>query len=329
MEEIMKSLILMTLFLSIETQASSFDEVWSEITIPSKTNTVYHEDLPTRKHSLKEMLSSPMDIFQAAKRAITDQSDLFPTNTKKLIRANGICLAGKWVITKETPYSGFFSKGSQGLVLVRASVGFNDTKRGSNRSFGLAGKLFPTLDPKEDVKTANFFLIDDNAGTNRPYYLDAPLLSESKITYVNLLTDAIKDFSINLIRMLLTVEKAQKNADSESKIRQLYPISRAGLKDIGLAKSPALLKIQGSQSLWKVDEDDFRDELRVKNYPTAGSNTPEPYRIRLNLYLAPERTKSPAWSGPVGYIDLFEDVVSDACDMRLRFSHPAWDPSAK
>ncbi|MFP5384459.1 MAG: hypothetical protein ACLGHN_00170 [Bacteriovoracia bacterium] len=309
--------------------AASFDEVWNVIITPTKENKIYEEELPMRKHSLTEMLESPVDIFEAAKRAITDQGDLFPKNTKKLIRGNGICLAGKWVITKDTPYSGYFAKGAEGLIILRASVGFDETTRGSFRSFGMAGKLFPTLNPAEKVKSANFFLIDDNAGTKRAYYMDAPLLSEAKVTYLNILTDAVRDFSVSFIRMLLTVEKAQKKADDESKIRQLYPLSRAGLKDIRYAKSPALMKIVGSKNLWRVDEDDFRNELRVKNYPAAGTRSENPYRIKFDIHVAPERNKKPAWSESIGYIEIFEDVVSDACDMRLRFPHPMWDKNAR
>lgn len=307
--------------LSTAANASSFNEVWGVVTKASPDNLVYEKELPMRKHSLKEMLDSPVDIYEAAKRAITDQSDLFEKNTKKLIRSNGICLAGKWVINKDSPYSGYFAKGAEGLVILRASVGFDETTRGEFRSFGMAGKLFPTMDPDKDVKTANFFLIDDNAGTKRPYYMDAPLLSEAKITYLNILTDAIRDFSINFIRMLLTVEKAQKKADEDSKIRQLYPISRAGMKDIRFAKSPALLKVVGSKDTFRVDEADFRNELRVKNYYS--------HKIRFDIHVAPERTKKPEWSAPIGYIEVFEDAVSDACDMRLRFPHPMWDKNAK
>ena len=315
--------------ISSNVMASSFNDVWGVISQESPENMIYEKELPMRKHSLKEMLNSPVDIYEAAKRAITDQSDLFEKNTKKLIRGNGICLAGKWVINKDTPYSGYFAKGAEGLVILRASVGFDETTRGEFRSFGMAGKLFPTLNPDEDVKTANFFLIDDNAGTKRPYFMDAPLLSEAKITYLNILTDAIRDFSINFIRMLLTVEKAQKKADDDSKIRQLYPISRAGLQDVRFAKSPALLKVVGSKENWRVDEADFRNELRVKNYPAVSSRSTHPYSIKFNIHVAPERTKKPKWSPAIGYIEIFEDSVSDGCDMRLRFPHPMWDKNAK
>ena len=163
----------------------------------------------------------------------------------------------------------------------------------------------------------------------RPYFMDAPLLSEAKITYLNILTDAIRDFSINFIRMLLTVEKAQKNADEDSKIRQLYPISQAGLKDKKFAKSPALLKLIGSKDMFRVDAADFRQELRVKNYPVLGSKSEHSHQIRFDIHVAPERSKKPKWSNPIGYIEIFEDTVSDACDMRLRFPHPMWEKNAK
>ena len=326
----MKISIFFILFMSSSfASAASFEEVWGIVSTASNENKIYQDDLPQRNHSLSEMLNSPVSIFEAAKRAITDQSDYFKINTKKLIRGNGICLAGKWVINQNTPYSGYFAKGAEGLVILRASVGFDDTTQGAYRSFGMAGKLFPTMDPKEDVKTANFFLIDDNAGTKRPYFLDAPLLSEAKVTYFNILSETIRDFSIDFVRMLLTVEKAQKKADNESKIRQLYPISRAGSKNLQSVKSPALLKIIGSKNLWRVDETDFRNELRIKNYPAYGTRSKYPHHLKFDIHVAAERSNNPTWSEAIGYIELYEDVVSDACDMRLRFPHPAWDATAK
>lgn len=47
----------------------------------------------------------------------------------------------------------------------------------SLRSFGFAGKLFPTLDPNELLKvhTANFFLIDDLGGTTANHYTDVAM----------------------------------------------------------------------------------------------------------------------------------------------------------
>lgn len=314
----MKRYLLLTTLFSLNTFASSFEEVWNTLKTPDTHNKIYQDSLPQRHHSKLEMLTSPITIFEAAKRILSDESDLYPDNAKKLIRGNGICLSGRWVITEETPYTGYFTKGSEGLVIARATVAFDKTKVGDYRSFGLSGKLFPTVDPKQNVKTANFLLIDDNAGTKREYFMEAPLMSEAELSPLNIIVSTMKDFSLDFIKMLLTVDKAQKEADAESKIRQLYPISRAGVSDIEKTKSPALLKVVGSKDIQKINKTDFRDELRVKNYQS----------MRFDIFVS-ENRKDPKWSPKIGYIEFNEDVVSDACDMRLRFAHPKWDPKAK
>lgn len=313
----MRHLFILGALVSLNSFASTFEEVWNTIKVPDRNNQIYQRELPQRHHSKLEMLSSPVDIYEAARRILSDESDLYPENVKKLIRGNGVCLSGKWVITGETPYTGFFAKGSEGLVIARATVAFDKTKVGDYRSFGLSGKLFPTLDPRQDVKTANFLLIDDNAGTKREHFLDAPLMSEAELSPFNIIVSTVKDFSLDFIKMLLTVDKAQKAADEESKIRQLYPISRTGLNDSSQAKTPALLKLMASTEIPRVKHDDFRDELRIRNYQ----------KLSFDIYVSPER--KPQWSKKIGFVEFSEEVVSDACDMRLRFPHPKWDPKAK
>lgn len=312
----MRPLIILTcFFVSSFVHAASFNEVWEIVSSGRNDNKIYVGQLPQRKIGLKEMAESPVDIFKAAKKAMTDESDYFPENTLKLIRPNGICLGGKWEITKDTGYSGHFAKGSEGLVIARASVNYSGTKRGEYRSFGIAAKLFPTMDPNSDVKTANFFVIDDNGGTLENHFIRAPLLSEAKLSKFNIIKATIRSFSLELIRKLKLAEKAQNEADQESKIRQLYPISRVGLKEGAVAITPALIKLQGSEDMTPVNESDFREELRVGHYNN---------NLRFNIYLASVRDENPKWSDPIGHIEFDRDVVSDACDMRLRFHHPWW-----
>ena len=303
---------------------SSFNEVWDVVKTPDAHNMVYGDNLPARRTTYADLMRAPYTIFESAKQIMEDTGDLYPENKKKLIRYNGICLAGQWKVNAETPYTGYFAKGAEGLIIARASVGFDETTRGEYRSFGMAGKIFPTTNPDEKVTSAHFFLIDDNAGTKRAHYTTAPLLSEAKLSVMNIIASTLRDFSMELIRTLKKVEKAQEAADQESKIRQLYPISRAGLSDISKAKSPALLKVVGVPGQARVDRNDFRDELRVENYPTKDGA----HELKFHIYVAENREK-PEWQGPIGEINFTEDAVSDACDMRLRFVHPWWDPNAK
>ena len=42
---------------------------------------------------------------------------------RRLVRPNGVCVTGVWAITADNPYSGYFTQGSQGLVIARISAG--------------------------------------------------------------------------------------------------------------------------------------------------------------------------------------------------------------
>ena len=76
---------------------------------------------------------------------------------RRLVRPHGVCVTGRWKITEDSPYSGYFARGSRGLVIARISVGTSMTLRGARRSFGMALKLYPTDDEghAEPLETAN------------------------------------------------------------------------------------------------------------------------------------------------------------------------------
>ena len=82
---------------------------------------------------------------------------------RRLVRPNGVCVTGVWEITGDNPYSGYFKKGGQGLVIARISAGVTMTLRGIRRSFGIVVKLYPTVDENHEtlLQTANVFLADD------------------------------------------------------------------------------------------------------------------------------------------------------------------------
>src|SRR5205807_8505365 len=63
------------------------------------------------------------------------------------------CFAGNWEITQDSPYSGFFRKGSQALMIGRLSAASPVTSRGEKRAFGFAGKIFPTTDAEDRKST--------------------------------------------------------------------------------------------------------------------------------------------------------------------------------
>ena len=67
----------------------------------------------------------------------------------RLVHPNGVCLTGEWRIDEDTPYSGYFRKGSTALVVARYSTCCTETRRGRTRSLSMVGKLFPTTDPHD------------------------------------------------------------------------------------------------------------------------------------------------------------------------------------
>src|SRR5207253_328945 len=68
---------------------------------------------------------------------------------RRLVHPSGICMTGVWEITEETPYSGYFGKGSRGLIIARYSVSAMETRRGHTRSLSMVGRIYPTADPAD------------------------------------------------------------------------------------------------------------------------------------------------------------------------------------
>jgi hypothetical protein len=125
---------------------------------------------------------------QASKRTVDSHADLrFGPDRqgfRRLIHPNGICLTGLWEITEETKYSGYFRKGSRGLVIGRYSSGTTEIHRGELRALALTGKLYPTTDPNhaEPLRPASFITMEDIAGQHTRYINDAELRSAPDIT---------------------------------------------------------------------------------------------------------------------------------------------------
>ena len=63
---------------------------------------------------------------QAVARTVDSHADLrwgkSRTGFRRLLHPNGVCLTGRWKITEETNYSGYFRKGSEALAVGRYST---------------------------------------------------------------------------------------------------------------------------------------------------------------------------------------------------------------
>ncbi len=252
-------------------------------------------------------------LTAAAKRTLAAQDDVLP-HFNKLLHPNGACMRGVWRITADTPYTGYFAEGSQGLIIGRASAALTATLQGEYRSLGFAGKLFPTLDPNEQVRTANFFTIDDLGGTLTDNYLDTGMTND--IIHIS-----IRPSSLFQGPLAAVVGQAFLSADktfnvAQTLIRQLYPISTIGLANADDAVTPTWLMITGAADVQRVDRSDFRDELRIENYPGG---------LAFEIWAADVGTRL-GWKDwkLIGRIDIDATAVSDSCDHRLHFAHPRY-----
>jgi hypothetical protein len=250
-------------------------------------------------------------MLDAANRTLSDREDVLPP-FRKLVHPNGICLAGTWNVTDETPYTGYFRKGSRGLFIGRASTALTATERGEFRAFGFAGKIFPTTDPNEKVSTANFFTIEDLGGTLRDHYLDAA--NTNDIINVSLTPETFLNTVVGGV-----VAQAFLAADhtldiTQTLIRQLYPIAELGEADASKAVAPPWLMITGAPEIARVDAADFRDELRLGQYPNG---------LRFDIRIADVGTRiGPKNWRTIGFIEVTADALADGCDHRLHFHHP-------
>lgn len=287
-------------------QGSTFREVWDQVRSDPYAN-------PQNRVTVRSFYGFLRDyLLEAARRTLRDRRDLLP-RFDKLLHPNGICLAGTWEITEPTPYTGYFRQGRRGLFIGRASTALSATRRGEYRAFGLAGKLFPTEDQDQAVPTANFFTIEDLGGTLTPHFLDAENTND-------IIGITIRPSSVFLGPLATAVGKAFLIADrtadpGQTLIRQLYPIAEAGERGT-TTRAPRWMKIVGADDVPRVDRADFRDELRIANYPDG---------LRFAIHVADEGTRlgDKAWR-EIGVIEIFEDAVSDSCDHRLHFAHPTF-----
>jgi len=276
----------------------NFSYLWSEISSDELAK------LPKNKISFSKLFTwSKNIILDDAKRTIKNHNDLLEP-FDKLAHPNGICLKGIWSIDKQNIYSGYFKKGSKALMVARASTAMSDTKSGEIRAFGLAGKLFPTLDEKENIKahTANFFLIDDLGGTDAPNYRDVELTNEPSITT----TSAV----IKNILYAIKVAKAFGDADKNPNIRQLYEISHLGEKSKNII-TPKWMMIKARDNS-NIDAIDFRDELKI-----ATSK-----ELVFDIFVSSKSIDGKKDWQNIGTMKFKDSVVSNTCDHRLHFHHP-------
>ncbi len=277
-------------------------------------------------------------FHQASERAVDSAADLRQgadgRGFRRLVHPNGICLIGRWEITEQTPYSGYFASGSQALLLARYSTCCAETRRGHVRSLSLVGKLFPTVDPAhaQPLRTANFFTQQDIGGEATDYVNDAELRNAPNTTAFRRGAG---------VGTLLVSGLVFGRVDKQPTIRQLYQIAELGKPPTEPTNAPRFMRLLMSENQPRIDGAalDFRDEIMAQIFD-RGDPTP-----KRTLTFHVEATDDGATVGTklrerrmfsnwrrIGRLVFDDAVVSYNGDCVIHINHPTWredqnDPS--
>jgi hypothetical protein len=207
---------------------------------------------------LKGLLSfgKPYLFGQASKRTVDSHADLRfgpdGQGFRRMIHPNGVCLTGLWEITEETSYSGYFRKGSRGLVIARYSCGATEIRRGELRALALTGKLYPTTDPNHPapLRPASFITMEDIAGQHTSYINDAELRSAPDTT-------VWRRPILAFVALVFTV------IDRKGSMRQIYEIAELGKASDEPTRSPEFMRLIVASDQPRIEGEnlDFRDEV--------------------------------------------------------------------
>ena len=278
--------------------ATSDSTIQSEMKAYEQGRLPHYEVTPS-----KFIVNGVNRLLDRATATLKDTYDYYP-RLEKLVHSNGVCFTGVWTITEANPYSGYFKAGSKGLFIGRASTALSETERGDPRGFGFAGKIFPTMNPNENVKTANFFLVDVLMGTERARYLDVKMTNNPSL-----------GFRVSVLSMALKIMKVFKAVDSDPIYRPVYPISEMGLVASEKVVTPKFMMLETDKSVQRNDDTDFRDEVSIKKNHANG--------IKFNILVNDTSKEQNAveWK-KIGNIEVNESAISYGCDRRLHFAHP-------
>jgi hypothetical protein len=275
-------------------------------------------------------LGIPRQFQRDSERTLDSKADLrFGPDGKgfpRLVHPNGICLTGRWSIDQPTEYSGYFSTGSQALIVARYSTCCTETRRGQMRSLSMVGKLFPTTDPHhgEPLRTANFMTQDDIGGAETEFINDIELRNAPDTTASRRGSGAA---------LLLVVGLVFGRVDSKPSIRQLYPIAELGKPAEAPTRAPQFMRLLVSPGQPRIPGAglDFRDEIMAQIFDKGDPTPRRTLTFNIELTDEGETTGSAArerrtfrnWRR-VGSIVLDNAVISHNGDSVIHFSHPTW-----
>lgn len=287
---------------------------------PVTTETVFGDKLS----------ADPPRFHRATARSLDSSADLrWGVDRKgftRFLHPHGVCLIGRWEITADNPYSGYFAPGSRALLVGRYSSGGSGHRRGMVRSMSLVGKLFPTTDPDHaaPLRTANFITQEDIGGTRTASINDAVLLNAPDVTVFRRGPAGA---------LLVHVASAFRRADAEPTIRQLYPIAELGKPAGQATRAPEFMRllVDQNQPVISGEDLDVRDEVMAHIFD-AGDPTP-----KRTLTFTIDVTDDGRSSGTplrlrrtfqnwkrIGRLVFDNAVISYNGDAVIHFAHPTW-----
>jgi hypothetical protein len=275
-------------------------------------------------------LGMPHLFRQATERAVDSGADLRwgadRQGFRRLLHPNGVCLIGRWRITAETEYSGYFRESSVALTIARYSTCCTETRRGYTRSLSLVGKLFPTTDPDHatPVRTASFITQQDIGGARTDFINDAELLNAPDTTASRRGRD---------LPILLMTGLVFRRVDKQPTIRQLYQIAELGKPPGQPTRAPEFMRLLVAPGQPRIPGDglDFRDEVMAQIFDRGD---PVPRRTltfdievtdqgRTTGTALRQRRTFGSWR-PIGTLTFDNAVASFNGDRVLHFNHPTW-----
>jgi hypothetical protein len=292
------------------------------------------DPLPMYQVTLRSVLRGVLSfgkryLFQqAVARTVDSHADLRwgakGKGFRRLLHPNGVCLTGRWQITQDTEYSGYFRKGSEALVVGRYSTCCTETRRGHTRSLALVAKLFPTTDANhtQPLRTASFFTQQDIGGEHTDYINDAELRNAPDVHVLR---------RARGVPILLVTGLVFNRVDKEPGERQLYQIAELGKPDHEPTRAPRFMRLLVATDQPRIDALDFRDEVMAQIFD-RGDATPK-RTLRFDIEITDEgSTHGSQLSTKVSFSNwkrigqlIFDNAVASYNgDFVIHFNHPTW-----
>ena len=267
----------------------------------------------------------PWQFLSAARRTVVSDADLRwgpdRKGFRRLLHPTGACMTGVWEITAETPYSGYFRKGSRALVIARYSAGI-ETRRGHTRSLAMAGRLYPTTDPNDPrpLRSASFFTQEDIGGSYSQTINEAVLCNAPNVTALRKGKD-LPGFLVTGVVLGL--------ADKKNTIRQVYEIAELGKPAGEPTRAPEFMQliVAPDQPVIPGENLDYRDEVMAQIHDTAQRSLT--FRIETSDTGVTKgfggftRRTITGWRA-IGTMRFDAAVVSYNGDHVFHVSHPPW-----